>query len=226
MIKCAFQNWGLIGYEEARLKQLSLFTENLDLKLKGKEVQNLLVMCEHKPVITLGKSANIQHLLFTEKWLNERGVDLCQTERGGDITYHGPGQLVVYPLFDIEQMGLGVKAYIHTLESCIIQTLAHIGITAERYEGFTGVWLSKDTHEARKMAAIGVKCSRGVTMHGLALNVHTDLTYFDLIVPCGIAGKAVTSIKKELNSDYTVTQAVAIMKNEFANQFGLVFEDE
>lgn len=219
MLTCNFEDWGIIEYGSAREKQLLRFNTNLSAKLTSQPVTSCLIFCEHEPVITLGKSAKQSNMLFNEEWLKRQGVSVFETERGGDITFHGPGQLVAYPHFDIEQMGKGVKAFIYSIEEVIISTVKHFGIDASRYEGFTGVWIDKDLPTARKIAAIGVKCSRGVTMHGLALNVNTELKYFDMIVPCGIEGKSVTSIAKELGKEVSMSEVKEVMKKQFEKEF-------
>lgn len=221
MTELDFENWGLIAYEKARKKQLQLFDAKLQAKLNGEPVASLLVFCEHSPVITLGKSAKEQNLLFSHEWLAKQGVEVCVTERGGDITFHGPGQLVAYPIFDLEYFGCGVKEYIFRLEQCIIDTLSDFGISADRYPGFTGVWIEPHTPKERKIAAIGVKCSRGITMHGLALNVATDLRFFDWIVPCGIQGKAVTSMNKELNKQLNFREVETQLCKNFNRLFSI-----
>jgi lipoyl(octanoyl) transferase len=222
MHEIPLENWGLIPYETARSKQITLFNDKLQKKLNGEAVTSLLVFCQHNPVITLGKSAKTQNLLFSHAWLNQRGVEVCQTERGGDITFHGPGQLVAYPIFDLEYFNCGVKDYIFKLEQCIIDTLLEYSIQAYRYEGYTGVWLDPHTPQERKIAAIGVKCSRGITMHGLALNVNTELSYFDYIVPCGIQGKAVSSIAKERGTHIEMSEVEAKLEKHFNRIFTIV----
>ncbi|MCK9480908.1 MAG: lipoyl(octanoyl) transferase LipB [Bacteroidia bacterium] len=214
-----FEDWGVIEYDVARQKQLERFERNLADKIAGKAIKSCLIMCEHNPVITFGKSADKTNVLFNATWLQTHGIAVCQTERGGDVTFHGPEQLVVYPHFDIEQMGKGVRDYIHSIEEVIIRTIRHYGIKGERSQGFTGVWLEVGSTKERKIAAIGVKCSRGVTMHGLALNVNTDLHFFDYIIPCGITGKGVTSIEKELGHKVSMKDVKAIMKSKFEEVF-------
>ncbi len=194
-------DWGKISYKEAWDKQHVLFEKAIEQKVKGEKPVNTLILCEHPHVITLGKSGNENNLLLPKSLLNDKGVEFFHNDRGGDITYHGPGQLVIYPIFDLEQFGIGLKEYIHRMEETVIQTVADYGISAERLEKATGVWLDKDNEKARKICAIGVKSSRYMTMHGLALNVNTDLSYFSLINPCGFTEKGVTSIQKENNGE-------------------------
>ncbi|MCO6495295.1 MAG: lipoyl(octanoyl) transferase LipB [Bacteroidetes bacterium] len=214
-----FEDWGIIEYGKARKKQLERFEKNIADKIAGKSINSCLIFCEHEPVITFGKSANKENMLFNREWLNKHGVAVYDTERGGDVTFHGYEQLVAYPHFDIETMGKGVRDYINSIEEVIIRTIAHYGITGIRSKGFTGVWLDVDTPLERKIAAIGVKCSRGITMHGLALNVNTDLHFFNFIVPCGIQGKGVTSIEKELNHKVPMDDVKSIMRKEFEKVF-------
>lgn len=221
MIEFTPVDWGITLYEEARKIQLVEFESNISKKLQGKQVSNILFMCEHKPVITFGKSANSNNLLFNKNWLEKKGVEVYETERGGDVTFHGPGQLVVYPHFDIETLQIGVKEYVFRIEEVILRTIADFGISATRSKGYTGVWLDLDTPKERKIAAIGIKCSRGVTMHGLALNISTDLSYFNYIVPCGIEGKGVTSMEKELGQKVEITEVKERIVYYFSEVFGM-----
>jgi len=194
-----YTDWGLIPYSIAYEKQKELFEEALNAKSTGQKVNNTLIFCEHPHVITVGKNGKFSNLLFSESYLKEQGVSLFHIDRGGDITYHGPGQLVVYPVLDLETFHLGLKSYIHLLEETIIRLLAIYGIKAERLAGATGVWLDTDNpQKTRKICAIGIKTSRYVSMHGLALNINTDLNYFRFINPCGFVDKGVTSMRVEL----------------------------
>lgn len=204
----SFEDWGLIDYQKALERQQKLFSEALEQKQSGQKVQNRIIFCEHPHVLTLGKNADQQNVLFSEKILSEKGISLVRTERGGDVTYHGPGQLVVYPIIDLESFGRGLKQYIETLEEIVIQLLREeYKIRSERMPGATGIWLdTKNPALIRKIGAIGVKSSRYVTMHGLALNVNTDLSYFSLINPCGFIDKGVTSVARELNAPQDLTQ--------------------
>jgi lipoyl(octanoyl) transferase len=193
-----FIDWGLIPYSTAYEQQKALFEAAIQDKINRKIVRNRVIFCEHPHVITIGKNGRFSNLLFPEKFLQEKGVELYHVDRGGDITYHGPGQLVVYPILDLESFSIGLKEYIHCLEELVIRAIAEFGIAGERLQGATGVWLDTDTPKnTRKIAAIGVRTSRYVTMHGLALNVYTDLNYFQLINPCGFTDKSVTSMEKE-----------------------------
>ena len=198
----------------------------VDLKRKNRHsnhkqpTPNYLIWVEHPPVITLGKSGLPKHLLINEDQLKEKGVAFFKTNRGGDITFHGPGQLVGYPILDLENFFTDIHKYLRLLEEAIILTLKEYGLSAERSEGETGVWLDVGTPFARKICAMGVKASRWVTMHGFALNVNTDLRYFDYIIPCGIQGKAVTSLKAELKREVPLEE----VKEKVLHHFGELFK--
>ncbi len=207
MIKLIMENWGLIDYAEAWQQQESLFQQRLQQKMAGESgAVNRIVFCEHPHVYTLGRSGKANNLLVTPQQLQHIGASFYHIDRGGDITYHGPGQVVCYPILDLEQYGLGLKTYIHLIEEAVIRLCASYGITAMRLEKATGVWLDAHTPRARKICAIGVRCSRFVTMHGLALNVNTDLRYFSYINPCGFIDKGVTSLAQELNREVPVDE--------------------
>lgn len=194
-----FKDLENIEYKQAWEYQEELFDDALDKKSKRIQPDSYLLFCEHPHVITIGKHGKLENLLFQENFLKEKGVSLFQIDRGGDVTYHGPGQLVGYPIFDLESFDIGLRQYIHNLEEIIIRLLAGYGIQAGRLEGAAGVWLdTATTGRTRKIAAIGVRSSRFVTMHGFALNVNTDLSYFSLINPCGFIDKGVTSMEQEL----------------------------
>ncbi|MBZ9632135.1 lipoyl(octanoyl) transferase LipB [Salegentibacter sp. LM13S] len=198
------QNLGYKDYKETWDYQESLFKEILDLKIKNRRqnlneiTPNYLLMVEHPHVYTLGKSGDVKNLLISEAELEKRQAKYYKINRGGDITYHGPGQLVGYPILDLDNFFTDIHKYLRFLEECIILTLKDYGLKAERSPGETGVWLDVGTPFARKICAMGVRASRWVTMHGFALNVNADLGYFDHIIPCGIEGKAVTSLNVEL----------------------------
>lgn len=198
------QDLGLKDYKETWDYQEELFKKILDLKIKNRrentnlETPNYLLLVEHPHVYTLGKSGDIKHLLISEEELQARNASFYKINRGGDITYHGPGQLVAYPILDLDNFFTDIHKYLRFLEEAVIRTLAEYGLKAERSEGETGVWLDVGTPFARKICAMGVRSSRWVTMHGLALNVNADLGYFDNIIPCGIQGKAVASLNVEL----------------------------
>ncbi len=193
-----YQDWGLTEYTEAWDKQESLFSTTIDKKLKGLLTENYLVFCEHPHVYTLGKSGDEHNMLLDLIQLQAKNASFVRSNRGGDITYHGPGQVVGYPIFDLANFNLGLKQYIFRIEEAIIRTLAGYDIISTRLEGSTGVWLDVDTLTCRKICAIGVRSSHFVTMHGFALNVNTQLEYFNYINPCGFIDKGVTSMEKEL----------------------------
>lgn len=194
---------GLVDYEEALNFQLKLFNEIIDTKISNRKnrtnvkTKNHLVFVEHNSVYTLGKSGKISNLLLDKNDLKKNDIKFYNTNRGGDITYHGPGQIVCYPILDLDNFFTDVHKYLRFLEEIIILTLRDYGIKGERSENETGVWLDVNTRNPRKICALGVKASRWVTMHGLALNVNNDLSYFNDIVPCGIKDKSVTSISVE-----------------------------
>jgi lipoyl(octanoyl) transferase len=197
-----FQDLGLVRYKEAWDYQESLFSELMAKKLSGeKYFPGYLLFCEHPSVFTLGKSGSPQNLLLDEKLLEKEGIEFYRINRGGDITYHGPGQIVGYPIVDLEQLDLGIKSYIEILEEAVIQLLAGYAIMSSRLDGATGVWLeANDPNKARKICAIGVRASRHITMHGFAFNVNTDLTKYRFINPCGFIDKGVTSMERELGA--------------------------
>ena len=213
-------DWGLIPYATAYEEQKALFEAALQNKAAHQPVQNKFILCEHPPVITVGKHGLYSNLLFPEARLKEKQVALYQVDRGGDVTFHGPGQIVGYPILDLEFFGLGLKTYIFRLEEMIIQTIAAYGLKGERLDGATGVWL--DAHQpgkARKIAAIGVRSSRYITMHGFALNVNTDLSYFQLINPCGFTDKGVTSLQRELGHAVAMEEVKALLVRHFNRLF-------
>lgn len=193
-----YTNWGTVDYANAWEKQKVLFTERLQAKTILNDLPDIVVFCEHPHVFTLGKSGDPENLLASNQILREKGVSFFKTDRGGDITYHGPGQIVAYPIFDLEHYKIGLRQYIFNLEEAVILFLAAFGLKGQRLEGATGVWLDIDIPgRNRKICAIGVKCSRYVTMHGLALNINTDMTYYNFINPCGFTDKGVTSLEIE-----------------------------
>jgi lipoyl(octanoyl) transferase len=226
-----FFDWGLIDYKKAWDHQELLFKEKVDLKFANRQllenatkatIENHLVFCEHPHVYTLGKSGSIDHLLVTESELNALGATYYSINRGGDITYHGPGQIVGYPILDLEQFFTDIHLYLRTLEEAIILTIAEYGIKGERFEGYTGVWLdASDDTKARKICAMGVRCSRWVTMHGFAFNVNTTLDYFNNIVPCGIDDKQVTSMRKELGYEVNMSEVKSKLKIHIASLFNM-----
>lgn len=190
---------GIQKYDKILEQQKSLFYAMVDEKRRSGTVRDeFVILVEHAPVITFGRRAKESNLLSSEKALKQNGIDLFRIERGGDVTYHGPGQIVMYPLIDLEAHHLGVKEYVNLLEEAVIVTLMEFGIKGERVVGATGVWIGAGSKEERKICAIGIKCHRFLTMHGLALNVNNDLDPFTLINPCGFTDKGVTSIAAEL----------------------------
>lgn len=218
-------NKGLIDYKESWDFQEDLFKEVIDRKLAIRDgklteaPENHLIFCEHPHVYTLGKSGSESNLLINEKMLQEHGAKFYKINRGGDITYHGPGQLVMYPIFDLDQFFTDIHKYMRFLEEAVILTLAEFGIKAERVRGLTGVWLDGGKPTERKICAMGVKSSRWVTMHGIALNVNTDMSYFNHIVPCGIIDKSVTSMEKELGERVSLSAVQEALKINMANIF-------
>ena len=191
-------DWGLIEYNEAWTKQETMFSGSIEKKEQNVPTENYLVFCEHPHVYTLRKSGDEQNMLLNYIQLQAKNATFVHSNRGGDITYHGPGQVVGYPIFDLANFNLGLKQYIHNIEEAIIKMLASYNIKSTRLDGATGVWLDVGLSTCRKICAIGVRSSRYVTMHGFALNVNTELEYFNYINPCGFIDKGVTSMEKEL----------------------------
>ena len=230
MQKVQFKDLGTIDYKEAWDYQEELFNGIIEIKRANrklpeseqKQTPHYLLFCEHPHVYTLGKSGKEQHLLINEAQLKQRGASFYKINRGGDITYHGPGQLVAYPIFDLDHFFTDIHKYLRYLEEAIIRTLDEYGITAGRVTGQTGVWLDRDRPTARKICAMGVRTSRWVTMHGLAFNVNAQLDYFNNIIPCGITDKAVTSMDKELNRTIDINEVKEKLKKHLAALF--VFE--
>lgn len=202
MTDVTFTDLATLGYREAWDLQQETHSRLMHAKTgeSTEEAIPVIFFVEHPHVFTLGKSGHENNLLINPGFLDSIGATYFRTDRGGDITYHGPGQLVGYPVLDLDKLGLGVKNYIHAMEEAIICTLAEFGIRAGRLDGATGVWLDAGAPGARKICAIGVRISRGITMHGFALNVNTDLKYFSYINPCGFVDKGVTSMQKELGA--------------------------
>jgi lipoyl(octanoyl) transferase len=224
----SFRDLGLAPYKETWDFQEELFERNVQRKLQnrlegkadGEGTEDVLLFVEHPHVYTLGKSGDAFHLLVSEEKLKEIGATYYPINRGGDITYHGPGQIVGYPLLDLEHFFTDIHKYMRYLEEAIIRTIAHYGIVGGRIDGLTGVWLDiDDLKKARKIAALGVKCSRWLTMHGFAFNVNTDLNYFNHIVPCGITDKKVTSLSNELGHEMDMDEVKRILLQELADVF-------
>lgn len=208
-------DWGTIDYEEALKRQEKLFNAAIANKQLGIPVENELILCEHPSVYTLGKNGHSENMLF-----NPHQIPLIRTNRGGDITYHGPGQIVGYPIFDLEKLHLGLKSYIYNVEKSIIEVLAEYGITATRLAGATGVWIDGgNLAKSRKICAIGIRCSHFVTMHGFALNVNTDLNHFKNINPCGFTDKGVTSMQQELGTELPISEIRQAVFASFLSNF-------
>lgn len=221
-----FKDLGLIEYKEAWLYQEGQFNAVMDAKVNKQEKDGFLLFCEHPHVFTLGKSGDEQNFLIHEELLKQIGATYFQTNRGGDITYHGPGQIVGYPIIDLEKFKIPLRDYIYKLEESIIQTIAEYGIEGHHLKEATGVWLDIDTpHKTRKICAIGVKASRFITMHGFALNVNTNLNYFEYINPCGFTDKGVTSLEKELGRKIDFEEAKKITKDKISKIFGMKLID-
>lgn len=214
-----FEDWGLIEYNSAWEKQEKLFNETIQLKMNDKATQNTLVFCEHPHVYTLGKSGDEHNMLLNMIQLQAKDASFVKTNRGGDITYHGPGQLVGYPIFDLANFDMGLKQYIFNIEEAIIKTLLAYNIHSRRLEGATGVWIDVGQPNCRKICAIGVRSSRYVTMHGFALNVNTQLEYFSYINPCGFIDKGVTSMEKELSDKVDMDMFKNLLKSSINTQF-------
>lgn len=232
--KVSFKNLGLVDYKQAWDFQESVFSEVVERKINNRKLpleeqvvtDNYLFFCQHPHVYTLGKSGKEDHLLLDSQAREDRKVDYYRINRGGDITYHGPGQLVGYPILDLDHFFTDIHRYIRTLEEAVIRTLAGYGLNAGRIEGLTGVWLGHgDGESPRKICAIGVKTSRWVTMHGFALNVNPDLAYFGHIVPCGISDKAVTSMQLELARKVDFEEVADALKKHLAELFEMELVD-
>ena len=221
-----FRDLGVKDYKETWDLQESIFQSVIDQKIRirngesSDSTKNYLLFVEHPHVYTLGKSGDRNHLLLDQESLNEKEASYYEINRGGDITYHGPGQLVAYPIFDLDHFFSDIHKYLRYLEEAVIKVLAHYGIQGERYDGFTGVWIDADKASARKICAMGVKSSRWVTMHGIGFNINSDLSYFSNIVPCGIEDKAVTSMERELGRKVDMDEVKFILKEKLAEQFG------
>lgn len=216
-----YSDWGLTEYNEAWQRQEEIFNATIARKQAGEATDNVLVFCEHPHVYTLGKSGDEQNMLLNYIQLQAAHASFIHTNRGGDITYHGPGQVVGYPIFDLANFNMGLKAYIFNIEEAIINTLKLYGVESTRLEGATGVWLDIDTPRCRKICAIGVRSSRYVTMHGFALNINTDLTYFNHINPCGFVDKGVTSLQKELGREVDMEELKERLKEEIIQRFSV-----
>ena len=217
-MKPEISDWNAIPYAEAWKRQTEWFDTLVQAKQTGVEYVNHIVLCEHPHVYTLGRSGKGGNMLLNDEQLHRIGATLYHIDRGGDITYHGPGQLVCYPILNLEDYSLGLKEYGHLLEEAVIGVCASYGIVAGRLEKATGVWLEGDTSRARKICAIGVRSSHFVTMHGLALNVNTDLRYFSYIHPCGFIDKGVTSLQKEFGCEVLMAEVKKRLCDELVNR--------
>jgi lipoyl(octanoyl) transferase len=239
--KVEFRDLGKMDYKTAWDYQDVLMKGNLAVKAKlnnlpladtvstnnnQQSTVNYLLFVEHPPVYTLGKSGKMEHVLINEEQRKERGIDFYQTNRGGDITFHGPDQIVGYPILDLEKFYTDIGRYLRELEEVIILTLAEYGINSGRSKGETGVWIEADIKgKERKICAMGVRCSRWITMHGFALNVNTDLSYFNHIIPCGIQNKKVTSLKEELGKHVPMIEVQEKLKRNFEKVFNVELID-
>ena len=232
MPKVVFQDLGLIDYKEAWDYQEKRFNEILDVKKNNKKENrqdptlSYLLFCEHPHVYTLGKSGDENNLLVNEDYLKSRGATFYKINRGGDITYHGPGQIVGYPILDLDNFFTDIHKYLRYLEEAVILTLADYGIESTRSDGETGVWLDVGGEKARKICALGVRSSRWVTMHGFAFNVNCDLSYFGNIIPCGIVDKSVTSMQKELSKEVDMQEVQHKLKGHLKKLFDFQFVNE
>lgn len=208
------EDWGLIDYGEAWIRQEMLFSQRLQKKTDDdSDANDLIIFCEHPHVYTLGRSGKASNLLVSMDQLKRFGASFYHIDRGGDITYHGPGQLICYPILDLERYGLGLKEYVTLIEEAVIRVCATFGIQAGRLEKATGVWLDAHGSNARKICAIGIRSSRFVTMHGLAFNVNTDLRFFSYINPCGFIDKGVTSLAQELQYEVPISEVKQLLNN-------------
>jgi len=229
MEKIFLQDLGFKAYQETWDYQTELLQKTVTIKFNNRKndtqqlTENHFLFVEHPPVYTLGKTGDMSNLLLNEKQLKERNITFYKINRGGDITFHGPGQIVGYPILDLENFFTDIHKYLRLLEETIILTIAEYGLKGTRSEGETGVWLDVGTPFARKICALGVRASRWVTMHGFALNVNTNLGYFDHIIPCGIKGKAVTSMQAELNKEILLSEVKEKIKKHFCNLFEAEF---
>jgi len=213
---------GLVPYEPAWRLQKLIQAELVRAKRDDppRRLPHVMLLVEHPPVYTLGKSGDASHLLISETMLQQRGASFYRIDRGGDITFHGPGQLVGYPMLDLDRLSPDIHRYLRNLEEVVIATCESFGLHAGRVEGKTGVWIESSASESeRKICAMGIRCSRWVTMHGFALNVHTDLDFFSHIVPCGIQNRGVTSLSAEAGESVRIPEVAAILLQEFARVF-------
>jgi lipoyl(octanoyl) transferase len=233
-----FNDLGIIDYKSAWEYQEDLLQQNLAIKSAARQsntdadpmqlpTQHHLLFCEHPPVYTLGKSGHMENILMSEAAMQQEGIEFFKTNRGGDITFHGLQQIVGYPIIDLEKFYTDIGKYLRNIEETVILTLAEYGITGDRSKGETGVWIDPDEKgKERKICAIGVRCSRWITMHGFALNVNTDLGYFNHIIPCGIQNKQVTSIEKETGMKMNYAEVKEKLKKNFEKVFNVTLQDK
>lgn len=205
-----------MAYGECWQLQRTLFDGMLNRKEDESQSAGTILFVEHPAVYTLGKSGHQENMLISEEYLKQLGAEFYHIDRGGDITFHGPGQIVGYPILDLQKIGIGLRAYIDALEEAVIQTVAHWGIKGSRIEGASGVWIKEENRAPRKICAIGVRSSRFITMHGFALNVSTDLRWFQNINPCGFSDKGVTSIEKEVGKEVPIGEVKELLINNLA----------
>ena len=208
------EDWKHISYSDAWSRQTEIFNSVIEARKEGKPYENRIIFCTHPHVYTIGKHGKQENMLISGDMLSRIGAEVFRIDRGGDITYHGSGQLVCYPILCLEDFNLGLKGYLHLLEEAVIRTCSHYGIQSGRVDGATGVWIDINTPRERKICAMGVRSSHFVTMHGLALNVNTDLKYFDYINPCGFTNKGVTSIEKETGVQVSMDEVRRILTDE------------
>lgn len=228
-----FQDLGTIDYQEAWDYQESLLKKSVELKMYNRKhpeepqkvTPNILLFCEHPHVYTLGKSGDLNNLLLDESGLKEKSATFYKINRGGDITYHGPGQIVGYPIFDLDNFKPDLHYYLRNLEEAVILTLAEYGLESGRIDGLTGVWMHIESEDPRKILAIGVRASRWVTMHGFAFNVNSNLAYFDYIIPCGIDDKGVTSLQRELGREMDMKEVAEKLKENLRRVFDFEWAD-
>jgi lipoyl(octanoyl) transferase len=232
-IEVELEDLGLIDYKQCWDYQTKLFDATVQLKIQNRKfpdnsisTKNHLIFCEHPHVYTLGKSGDLKNLLIDGQKRKEKNISFYKINRGGDITYHGPGQLVVYPILDLDYFFSDIHKYLRLLEETVILTLQDYGVFGQRLEGFTGVWVDDKKETPRKICAIGVKCSRWVTMHGIGFNINSNLDYFKHIVPCGIEDKSVTSLQKETNQEIDMEELKLRFKKNFKNLFGINWIDK
>ena len=219
------ENWGVQSYNDALVRQEKILKSIIDIKKTNrkniikKKTLNYLIFLEHNPVYTIGKSGNINNLLIDDTILTKKNIEFFRTNRGGDITFHGPGQLVVYPILDLDNFFTDIHKYLRLLEDVVIFSLNEFNIKAERSVGETGVWIKGNESFPNKICAMGIRASRWVTMHGFALNINTNLSYFNNIIPCGITKKGITSMKKELNKKISIQEVKSVIQFHFQKIF-------